>query len=129
MPSWRICQGAAEVIFLPAIYGAHKSVLEEDSLLLLGGRAEIRDEGHKILVDEVVPLEPQPILLDVHNIEQLQSLQRSLRGQGGDVPVIFRCPSSGGMVLVLASTEYWASQDARSQLEALGRASQRVDSG
>jgi hypothetical protein len=76
-----------------------------------------------------VPLEPQPILLDVHNIEQLQSLQRSLRGQGGDVPVIFRCPSSGGMVLVLASTEYWASQDARSQLEALGRASQRVDSG
>ena len=121
--------GAAEVIFLPAVYGAHKSVLEEDSLLLLGGRAEIRDEGHKILVDEVVPLEPQPILLVVHNIEQLQSLQRSLRGQGGDVPVIFRCPSSGGMVLVLASTEYWASQDARSQLEALGRASQRVDSG
>lgn len=113
--------GTTEVVFLPAVYGAHKGCLEEDSLLLLGGRAEIRDEGNKILVDEVVPLEPQPIVLDIHSVKQLRALQRSLRGQGGDVPVILRCRSTGGTVVVVASAEYWASQDAKSQVEALGR--------
>jgi DNA polymerase-3 subunit alpha len=113
--------GAAEVIFLPAIYGAHKGSLEEDSLLLLGGRVEIREEGNKILVDEVVPLEPPPLLLDVHSIEQLRSLQQSLRGGGGDVPVILRRRGRGGTVLVVASAEYWASPDAKRELAALRR--------
>ncbi|MGH9750837.1 MAG: DNA polymerase III subunit alpha [Candidatus Polarisedimenticolia bacterium] len=50
-------EGTVEVVVFPETYAQHRSLLEEDAALLVGGTAEIAEEQRRILAESLLPLD------------------------------------------------------------------------
>lgn len=84
--------GAVEVIVFPAAYQTYASLLQEDSALLIEGRASLReDEEGKLILNAARPLggsQMKKLYLRLEQ-EQLEGAKNLLRRHPGAIPVIF----------------------------------------
>lgn len=106
--------GQAEAVMFSDVYARHKGAVVEDRVLLLEGKASVRNGGEaKLLVNTVVPVnEDRPpeskevhISIDLAKIgeQELNSVQRVLAGHKGSATVFLHVTEQGKSSCVVRS--------------------------
>jgi len=121
-------KGKAELTVFPDLYERRASLLQEDNLIYLAGRAERRSGRSGVVVEELHPLVEAPRLaelrlllpleeVDGHLLERLRDIFNESRGE---TPVLLHLDLGGKQELIKAGEEY-SVQLSRQLMERLER--------
>jgi len=103
--------GSVELVVFPDLYEKSASMLEEDSLLLVEGRTDLKEEEDvKILAETIKPLNREKKLLrlvigDEHNSDLLRDLKETLVAENGEIPVCLFFKNDKKTLIL--NEEYW----------------------
>ncbi len=107
--------GGVEIVIFPDLFEKQSVLLEEDSLVLISGRTDLKEEEEaKIIAETINPLSReqkyyQLIIGEGHDRDLLAHLKDTLVAESGEVPVCLFFEKDKKM-LVLAE-EYWIRDD------------------
>lgn len=107
--------GGVEIIIFSQLYQQQQHLLQEDSMLIISGKTDYKeDEAVKIVADSVTPLprEPKQLFLKIsagHALELLLDLKRLLQSRRGTVPVYLYFEKEKKVVIL--PDEYWVEDD------------------
>ncbi len=107
--------GGVETVIFPDLFEKQSDLLEEDCLVLISGRTDLKeDEEAKIIAETISPLSReqkyyQLIIGEGHDRMVLEHLKDTLVAENGEVPVCLFFKKDKKM-LVLAE-EYWIRDD------------------
>jgi DNA polymerase-3 subunit alpha len=103
--------GGIEVVVFPRIYNECQDWLKEDSLVLISGRLDVREDGAKVLANWIVPLVPETLTIDLPADPAIQAKVKALIAQhAGTVPVFLRVTNkSGSVTTMVASRRHWVT--------------------
>jgi DNA polymerase-3 subunit alpha len=106
--------GSFEVIVFPTVLEKFKSLLIEESIVLIGGRISVKEEEQpKIICDDVKPMKKLAIrklylkLQSIKNDEANSSLMALLKYFNGNTPVCFYNEAENKTVV--ARKDYWVN--------------------
>ncbi len=90
-------EGSVEVVVFPETYGMHRSLIEDDAALLIGGAVEISEDQRRLIAETLLPLDQaeekkarevvialNPTHLEAGTVERVRDL---LRERPGPCPV------------------------------------------
>ena len=103
--------GSVELVVFPDMYEKSAFMLEEDSMLLVEGRTDLKEEEDvKILAETIKPLNREKKLLrlvigEEHNSELLRDLKDTLVAENGEVPVCLFFKNDKKTLIL--NEEYW----------------------
>ena len=103
--------GSVELVVFPDMYEKSAFMLEEDSLLLVEGRTDLKEEEDvKILAETIKPLNREKKLLrlvigEEHNSDLLRDLKDTLVAENGEVPVCLFFKNDKKTLIL--NEEYW----------------------
>ncbi len=103
--------GSVELVVFPDLYEKSASMLEEDNLLLVEGRTDLKEEEDvKILAETIKPLNREKKLLrlvigEEHDSTLLQDLKNTLVAENGEVPVCLFFKNDKKTLIL--NEEYW----------------------
>ncbi len=117
--------GSVELVIFPDLYDSQSVYLQEDNLLLVEGRTDLKEEEDiKILAESIRPLNREKkfyrlLIGEEHDETVLQSLKDTLVAENGEVPVCL-CFKNDNRTLMLKE-EYWVRDhpSCRRRLESL----------
>ncbi len=117
--------GSVELVVFPDIFESHSGYLQEDSLLLVEGRTDLKEEEDvKILAESIKPLNREKkyyrlIISEEHNSTVLQDLKDTLVAENGEVPVCLFFKNDHKLLML--KEEYWIRDhpSTRRRIEAL----------
>lgn len=107
--------GSVELVVFPDLYEKCASMLEEDSLLLVEGRTDLKEEEDiKILAETIKPLHREKKLLrlvigEEHSSDLLRDLKDTLVAENGEVPVCLFFKNDKKTLIL--NEEYWVRDD------------------
>lgn len=107
--------GSVELVVFPDLYEKCASILEEDSLLLVEGRTDLKEEEDiKILAETIKPLNREKKLLrlvigEEHSSDLLRDLKDTLVAENGEVPVCLFFKNDKKTLIL--NEEYWVRDD------------------
>ena len=107
-------KGKAELTIFPDLYERQASLLQEDNLIYLIGRAEQRGGRTQVVVEELYPLEEAPhlvelrLLLPLEEVDDrlLERLRVIFKESRGETPVLLHLDLGGERELIKAGEEY-----------------------
>ncbi|MBI2040317.1 DNA polymerase III subunit alpha [Candidatus Microgenomates bacterium] len=105
----RVSDGMSDIeaVVFPATFAQSKDFLARDQVVLIAGRVDKREEELSLVCETIDLFDPQNMEnLDIENLVEiyvpsgtdvttLQSINRTLRGHPGDVPVVLLLPNGG----------------------------------
>ncbi len=103
--------GSVELVVFPDLFDKHKELLQEDNLLLVEGRTDLKEEEDvKILAENISPLSRQKMYLRLsiderHDRSMLEDLKNTLLAENGDVPVCLYFKKDHKMLML--KEDYW----------------------
>jgi len=117
--------GGVELVIFPDLFEKQGSLLQEDNLVFVEGRTDLKEEEEvKILAEKIAPLSRQKkylrlIIDETHGQELLQDLKNTLIAEKGEVPVCLFFKKENKMLML--KEEYWVRDhpQCRRQLENL----------
>jgi DNA polymerase III subunit alpha len=117
--------GSVELVVFPDLFENRCSLLEEDNLLLVEGRTDLKEEEDvKIIVDSLGPLNLEKkyyrLIIDGdHDQSVLQSLKDTLVAENGEIPVCLYFRNDNKTLML--QEEYWVRDHptCRERLESL----------
>ncbi|MCR4404369.1 MAG: DNA polymerase III subunit alpha [Candidatus Acetothermia bacterium] len=120
-------KGKAELTVFPDLYERQASLLQEDNLIHLIGRAEQRGGQTQVVVEELYPLEEAEslelrLLLPLEEVDErlLERLRALLRASAGPTPVLLQLDLGDSQELIKAGEEF-AVRLSRGLMEELRR--------
>ncbi len=117
--------GSVELVIFPDLFERQGSLLQEDNLIIVEGRTDLKEEEDvKILAEKLSPLGHQKkyirlVIDESHDRAILQDLKDTLIGESGDMPVCLFFKKDKKMLML--NEEYWVRDhpQCRRQLENL----------
>ena len=103
--------GNVELVIFPDLYEKSAAMLEEDSLLIVEGRTDLKEEEDvKILAETIKPLNREKKLLRLvisedHSSDLLRDLKDTLVAENGEVPVCLFFKNDKKTLIL--NEEYW----------------------
>ncbi|MGM0651822.1 MAG: DNA polymerase III subunit alpha [Bacillota bacterium] len=107
--------GTVELVIFPDLFESSSSMLEEDNLLLVEGRTDLKEEEDaKILAETIKPLNREKKLLrlvigEAHDSALLRDLKDTLVAENGEVPVCLFFENDKKTLIL--NEEYWVRDD------------------
>jgi DNA polymerase-3 subunit alpha len=102
--------GSIEAMAFPEAFGKFGDLLQPDAKLFFRGKVQLRDEGNKLIINQVKPLAEMEVLqlqvphtFDLRNLTALASL---LQKNTGEMPVALKF-NSGRNATVVVGKEFW----------------------
>ncbi|HED24739.1 MAG TPA: DNA polymerase III subunit alpha, partial [Firmicutes bacterium] len=114
--------GGVEIVIFPDLFENRSQLLEEDNLVLIDGRTDLKeDEEPKIIAESIRPLNKEQKYLQLnigerHNHSLLEHLKNTLIAENGETPVCLYFEKDKKMLVL--KEEYWV-RDHPSCLERL----------
>jgi len=117
--------GSVELVIFPDLFERQGSLLQEDNLIIVEGRTDLKEEEDvKILAEKLSPLGHQKkyirlVIDESHDRAILQDLKDTLIAESGDMPVCLFFKKDNKMLML--NEEYWVRDhpQCRRQLENL----------
>ncbi len=126
--------GSVEVVVFSDLYERESGLFKEDSLVLIRGKTDLKEEEEaKIIAESVTPLPREPrqlclLIKPAHGPDTLAELKRILSSGEGEIPVSLYFVREKKVIFL--PEEYWVSdlQSCRQRLERLlGRGAAKVE--
>lgn len=95
--------GTVEVVVFPQIYQRYRQWLEEDNKVFIKGRADMSEEGGKLICEQVIPFDQLPKELWIQFQDKQEFMRRegevldSIRENRGESSVIIFCKKERGI--------------------------------
>ena len=113
--------GSIEVVAFPRVYEEASSLIYEDSLVLVQGRLEQRDDEFKLIANTILPFCQDAVIIpvDADNITKgdLQMLKKKLKSNSGEIPVCIKGKTPVGAAILSVAPELWVSDPERIAIE------------
>lgn len=113
--------GSIEVVAFPRVYEEASSLIYEDSLVLVQGRLEQRDDEFKLIANTILPFCQDAVIIpvDADNITKgdLQKLKKKLKSNSGEIPVFIKVKTPVGAAILSVAPELWVSDPERIAIE------------
>ncbi len=103
--------GSVELVVFPDLYERQSNILEEDNLVLVEGRTDLKEEEEvKIITESISPLNRTEkyyrlIIDDEHGQEVLENLKDTLVAENGSIPVCLFFKSDNQTLML--KEDYW----------------------
>jgi len=107
--------GSMEVVVFSDLYEKHQELLQEDRVVIVKGKTDVKEEEEVKLIGEAItplPKEPKQIFIKItrdQNREVLINLRQILHQQRGELPVYLYFEDEKKMLLL--EEEYWGHDD------------------
>jgi DNA polymerase-3 subunit alpha len=113
--------GSIEIVAFPKVYDEALSVIYEDSIVLVQGRLELREDDAKIIANAILPFSQDAVIIpvDADNITKggFEKLKRKLQGNSGEIPVFIRIVTPIGAAVISVAPELWVSHNGKIAME------------
>lgn len=107
--------GSCEVIVFPKTYEKYGGFIREEEIIVVQGRADVKEEGTKVIANEIIPLTSGEVHITIDATKSdsgsLGKLKRLLGSSKGNAPVFIEVGLPDGSVLVSTSPEFWVNPD------------------
>ncbi len=109
--------GSIEIVAFPKVYEEASTVIYEDSIVLVQGRLELREDEIKLIANAILPFSQDAVIIpiDADNISKggLQKLKRKLQSNSGGIPVFIRIATPAGAAVLSVAPELWVSNSGK----------------
>ncbi len=113
--------GVVDIVTFPKLYEESASLISEDSIVLVQGRLELREDEVKLIANAILPFSQDAVLIpiDADNITKagLQKIKKKLKGNSGEIPVFLKVSTPIGAAVLSVSPELWVSDIEKIALE------------
>lgn len=113
--------GVIDVVAFPRVYEESSSFISEDSIVLVQGRLELREDDVKLIANAILPFSQDAVVIpiDADNVTKggLQKLKRKLRDNSGEIPVFIRIATPIGAAVLSVAPELWVSHTGKTAIE------------
>ena len=113
--------GSIEIVAFPKVYEETASLIYEDSIVLVQGRLELREDEIKLIANAILPFSQDAVIIpiDADNITKggLQKLKKKLKGNSGEIPVFIKIETPIGAAVLSVAPELWVSSTEKIAME------------
>ncbi|HXL04779.1 MAG TPA: DNA polymerase III subunit alpha [Bacillota bacterium] len=113
--------GSIDVVAFPRVYEESSSFISEDSIVLVQGRLELREDDTKLIANAILPFSQDAVVIpiDADNITKggLQKLKKKLQDNPGEIPVFIRIATPIGAAILSVAPELWVSHAGKITIE------------